>query len=82
VVCYGLVDVDWNVKVSSGGRLVARGVAGIIILHTLGAGELELSPSLEDESPLLCDSLRMACSDGEPLSVMPPHSALKLVAFG
>jgi hypothetical protein len=56
-------------------------VAGIIVLHSLGRGELELSPSLEAESPSLGDSLRMVCSDGDPLQVTPPHSALKLATF-
>jgi hypothetical protein len=43
------------------------GVADITMLHALGRGEPELSPSLETESSSLGDSSRMACSNGEPL---------------
>jgi hypothetical protein len=43
----------------------------VTVLHTLGRGELELSPSLEAESSSLGDSLRMACRlNGDPLRVM------------
>jgi hypothetical protein len=57
---------------------VVRGVTGIIMFHTLRRGELELSPSLESESSSLDDSLRMACSDGDPLLVMPSNPASEL----
>jgi hypothetical protein len=43
------------------------GTADVIVLHALGRGELELSPSVEAESSLLGNSSRMACSDGNPL---------------
>jgi hypothetical protein len=82
VVHCGPISVVWNIKVSSDGGVVARGVAGIIILHVLRRGESELSPSLKAESPSLGNFSRMACSDGDPLRVMPPHSALKLATFG
>jgi hypothetical protein len=55
---------------------------GIIVLHALGRGELDLSPSLKAKLPSLGDSSRMACSDGDPIWVMPPHSVLKFAAFG
>jgi hypothetical protein len=48
VVYCSLVDVVWNVGVSSGGVLM-MGIMGIIVLHTLRRGEPELSPSLKDE---------------------------------
>jgi hypothetical protein len=48
------------------------GVVDVSVLHTLGRGESDLSPSLEAESSSLGDSLRMACSDGDPLWVTPP----------
>jgi hypothetical protein len=43
------------------------GVAEVTTLHAIGNGKLELSLSLKDESSSLGDSLRMACSDGDPL---------------
>jgi hypothetical protein len=55
---------------------------GITILHALGRGEPGLSPSLKAESPSLSNSSRMACNDGDPLQVMPPHSTPKVAAFG
>jgi hypothetical protein len=75
VVCYGLVGVVSNIEVSSGGDVTVREVMGIIVLHTLKRGELELSPSFEAESSSLGDSLRMACGDGDPLRVMPQNTA-------
>jgi hypothetical protein len=51
------------------------------MLHALRRGELELSPSLRAESSWLGGSSRMACNDGEPLRVMPPHFAPKLATF-
>jgi hypothetical protein len=74
----GMVGEVWDVRVSSGGGVVVRVVVGIIILHFLGRGEPELSPSLEAKSPLLGDSTRMASSDGDPLWVVPQHSTPKL----
>jgi hypothetical protein len=82
VVRCGLVNVVWNVEVSSGHSVTVRGVEGIIVLHTLRRGELELSPLLEAESSSLGDSLRMSCSDGDPLWIMPLNTALRLAAFG
>jgi hypothetical protein len=49
VVYCSLVDVVWNVGVSSGGGVLMMGIMGIIVLHTLRRGEPELSPSLKDE---------------------------------
>jgi hypothetical protein len=43
------------------------GVADITVLHGLGRGELELSPSLKIELASLGDSSRMACIDGDSL---------------
>jgi hypothetical protein len=57
---------------------VVKGVTGIVVLHTLRRGEPKLFPSLESESSLKGDPLRMACSDGNPLRVMPPNPVLKL----
>jgi hypothetical protein len=42
----------------------------VTALHSRGIGKLELSPSLKAESSSLGDSLRMACSDGDPLLAM------------
>jgi hypothetical protein len=53
------------------------GVADITVLHALGTGEPELSPSLKTESSSLRDSSRMACSDGDPLRVMPLNTMLE-----
>jgi hypothetical protein len=71
VIRHGLVGAVWNIGVSFDGGVVARGVAGIIILHTLRRREPELSASLEAKSPSLGDSSRMACNDGDSLRVMP-----------
>jgi hypothetical protein len=49
VVYCSLIDVVWNVGVSSGGGVLMMGIMGIIVLHTLRRGEPELSPSLKDE---------------------------------
>jgi hypothetical protein len=82
VVCCGPVSAIWNVKVSSGGGVAVRGgVEAIIMLHALTRGELELSPSLEAKSSSLSDSSRMACSDGDPLWVMPSNIVPRLAAF-
>jgi hypothetical protein len=54
-------------RVSSGGSIVAMGMAKVTTLHALETGKLELSPSLEAESSSLGDSSRMVCSDGDPL---------------
>jgi hypothetical protein len=47
------------------------GAVDITVLHTLGRGEPELSPSLEAESSALGDSSRMACNSDDPLQAMP-----------
>jgi hypothetical protein len=47
------------------------GTAYVTVLHALGRGEPELSPSFEAELSSLGDSLRMACSDGDLMWVMP-----------
>jgi hypothetical protein len=75
VVCCSLIGAVSNIEVSSGGDVTVREVMGIIVLHTLKRGEPELSPSFEAESSSLGDSLRMACSDGDPLRVMPQNTA-------
>jgi hypothetical protein len=54
------------------------GQADITVLHSLRRGELELSPSLEAESSLLGDNSKMACSEGDPLRVMPLTTAPEL----
>jgi hypothetical protein len=54
-------------RVSSGGSIVAMGMAKVTTLHALETGKLELSPSLEAESSSLGDSSRMVCGDGDPL---------------
>jgi hypothetical protein len=46
-----MVGEVWDVRVSSGGGVVVRVVVGIIILHFLGRGEPELSPSLRPNLP-------------------------------
>jgi hypothetical protein len=76
------VGAVWNIEFSSSGGVAVTGVEGIIVLHTLKRGEPELSPSLEDESSSLGNSLRMECSDGDPLRVMPMNTAPKLTTFG
>jgi hypothetical protein len=53
------------------------GVAEVTTLHIIGIREPELSPSLEVESSSLGNSLRMACSDGDPLWAMPPTTVLE-----
>jgi hypothetical protein len=78
VVYCTLIGAVRNVRVSSVGSVVLRGVMGIIMLHTLRRGEPVLSPSLEAESSSLGDSLRMACNDGDLLWVMPLNPASKL----
>jgi hypothetical protein len=45
------------------------------MLHFLGIGKPELSPSLNAESSSLGDSSRMAYSDGDPLRAMIPTMA-------
>jgi hypothetical protein len=50
-------------------------------LHTLKRGELELSPSLKSEMFSLGDSSKMACSDSDPLQVMPANEELELAPF-
>jgi hypothetical protein len=59
------------VGVSSGGGVVAMGMAEVTTLHSRGIGKPELSPSLKAESSLLGDFSWMACSDGDPLRAMP-----------
>jgi hypothetical protein len=51
------------------------GVAEVTTLHAIGIGKSELSLLLKDESSSLGDSLRMACSDGDPLRAMPHRSS-------
>jgi hypothetical protein len=64
------------------------GTTDITVLHTLGRGELALSPTLEAESSSLGDSSMMAGSDGDQVWAMPPttemesppsHDGLKLL---
>jgi hypothetical protein len=52
-----------------------------MLVHEINFYELQ-HPSLEDESSSLGDSLRMACSDCDPIRVMPLNTTLKLAAFG
>jgi hypothetical protein len=61
--------------------MVVRGVTGIIVLHTIMRGELELSPSLESKLSSLGNYSRMACSNGDPLQVMPPNPVPELPPF-
>jgi hypothetical protein len=75
------IGAAWNIGTSSNDGVVVRGIAGIIVLHTLRRGELELSSSLETKSSSLGNSSRMACSDGDPLRVMPPNPVPKFTAF-
>jgi hypothetical protein len=51
------------------------GVADTTVLHALGRGEPELSPSLKTLSSSVGDSSRMACSNDNPLWVMPLNIA-------
>jgi hypothetical protein len=53
------------------------GMAEVTTLYVLRIGKPELSPSLEAESSSLGDSSTMACSDGNPLRVMPPITVLE-----
>jgi hypothetical protein len=57
--------------------MVVMGLVEVTTLHGVGIGESELSPSLEVESSSLGDSLRMACSDCDPLQAMPPTMTLE-----
>jgi hypothetical protein len=43
------------------------GMVGVTTLQSQGIGKPELSLLLEAELSSLADSLRMACSDGDPL---------------
>jgi hypothetical protein len=52
-----------------------------MLVHEINFYELQ-HPSLEDESSSLGDSLRMACSDCDPIRVMALNTTLKLAAFG
>jgi hypothetical protein len=78
-----LIGAVWNIGVSSDGGVVVMGVADITVLHALRRVDLGLSPSLETESSTLGDSSGMACSNGDPLCVLPlntvPKSAPLLV---
>jgi hypothetical protein len=62
--------------------VVATGATEVTMLHAIGMGKLELSPSLEAKSSSLGNSSRMACSDGDPLQVMPSTMALELSLSG
>jgi hypothetical protein len=53
------------------------GTMNITVLHALGRGEPELPPSLEAKSSTLGNSSRMACSDDDPLHVIPSITALE-----
>jgi hypothetical protein len=55
--------------------IVAMGIAEVTTLHARGMGKPELPPLLEAESSSLGDSLRLACSDGDPLRTMPSTMA-------
>jgi hypothetical protein len=57
-------------------------MAEVAVLHALGTGKPKLSPSLEAESSSLGDSLRIACSDSDPLLVMPPTTMPELSLSG
>jgi hypothetical protein len=58
------------------------GTTDVTVLHAVGRGETKISPSLESESSSLGDSSGMACSDGDPLWVMPPTTAPELPPSG
>jgi hypothetical protein len=58
------------------------GMTDITVLHALGRGKPELSPSLEAESSSLGNSSRMACSDSDPLWAMPSAIAPELARLG
>jgi hypothetical protein len=77
VVRCGLAGTIWGAGVSSGCSIVVMETTDITMSHTLGRGKQELSPSLKAESSSLSDSLRMACSDRDPLWAMPPATVSK-----
>jgi hypothetical protein len=77
VAYYGLTGMDYGAGVSSSGRIVTSATVDTTALHALLRGKPKLSPSLEDELSSLGDSLRMACSDGDSLWVMPLTTALE-----
>jgi hypothetical protein len=58
------------------------GMADITVLHALGRGEPELSPSLDNKSSSLGDSSRMACSDSNLLWAMPSTTVPKSTPSG
>jgi hypothetical protein len=57
------------------------GVVDVTVMHALGRGAPKLSSSLETESSSLGYSSRMACSDDDPLWVMPLNTAPESAPF-
>jgi hypothetical protein len=58
------------------------GMVEVTPLHSRGIGKLELSPPLEVESSSLGDSLRMACTDSDPLFAMHMNTTTKSFPSG
>jgi hypothetical protein len=67
----GTVAMVRGIEVPSGGGMVMMGIVGVTTLHPRDMGKSELPPLLEVMSPSSVDSLRIVCSDGNPLRPFP-----------
>jgi hypothetical protein len=65
--CSVTITMVRGVGVPSDGGVVVMGADGVLMLHYLEMGKLELPTPLEVVSPSLADSLRIVCSDSNPL---------------
>jgi hypothetical protein len=63
----GTIAMVRGIRVPSGGVVIVMGTDRVTMLHPQEMGKLELPPPLEAMSPSLADSLRIVCSDGNPL---------------
>jgi hypothetical protein len=63
----GTVGIVRGTEARSGGSVVALGTTGVTALQPQDMGKPELPPSLKVESSSLVNSLRMACSYGDPM---------------
>jgi hypothetical protein len=70
----GVVGMVRSTGVLSDDGVVAMGTIGVTTLHPRGPGRPELPPPPEAVSPLLYDSSRMMCRDGDPLCTIPMNT--------
>jgi hypothetical protein len=61
------VGIVRGTRVPSGSGVVVMETVEVTTLHPRKMGKLELPPLLEAVSPLSVGSLRIVCSDGDPL---------------